>query len=211
MRKRWSDEDLRLAVSTSDSIAEVCGKLQLNLEGGSHSHVRNHIVRMGLDTTHFQRVRQSQALEAARAKRRLTADQVLCEKSHVKSGKLSLYVQKFRLLPYVCADCGNTGSHNGKVLVLQIDHINGVHDDNRLHNLRFMCPNCHSQTTTFAGRNCRKQKVAVQRVQNRSRPRKVPYATLAARYAELLNFEAVGKEFGVSSPTVKKAVLLSTG
>lgn len=59
-------------------------------------------------------------------------------------------------MEYKCACCGNTGEWNGRPLVLQLDHINGDNCDNRLENLRFLCPNCHSQTDTFAGRNCKK-------------------------------------------------------
>ena len=44
---------------------------------------------------------------------------------------------------------------NGKPLVLQLDHINGISNDNRIENLRFLCPNCHAQTESFAGRNKR--------------------------------------------------------
>ena len=43
----------------------------------------------------------------------------------------------------------------GKKLSLHLDHINGIHNDNRIENLRLLCPNCHSQTETFAGRNMR--------------------------------------------------------
>ena len=58
-------------------------------------------------------------------------------------------------MPYLCGICGLGPEWNGMVLVLQIDHINGDSTDSRLENLRFLCPNCHSQTETFAGRNCR--------------------------------------------------------
>jgi len=58
-----------------------------------------------------------------------------------------------KIISYSCAGCGNTGSYNGKKLTLQLDHINGVNNDNRLENLRFLCPNCHSQTDTFCGGN----------------------------------------------------------
>jgi Zn finger protein HypA/HybF involved in hydrogenase expression len=58
-----------------------------------------------------------------------------------------------RKLPYRCAICGNDGVWNGKPLILQVDHINGDHYDNRLENLRFLCPNCHTQTANFSGKN----------------------------------------------------------
>lgn len=60
-----------------------------------------------------------------------------------------------KILPYRCAICGNEGEWNSYPLVLQLDHINGINNDNRIENLRFLCPNCHSQTTTFSGRNRR--------------------------------------------------------
>jgi Zn finger protein HypA/HybF involved in hydrogenase expression len=54
-----------------------------------------------------------------------------------------------------CNECG-IADWNNKPLSLQLDHINGQAKDNRLENLRLLCPNCHSQTETFAGRNCRR-------------------------------------------------------
>ena len=57
------------------------------------------------------------------------------------------------LLEYKCEQCGNTGEWLNQPLVLQLDHINGIHDDNRLENLRFLWPNCHSITETYAGKN----------------------------------------------------------
>ena len=60
------------------------------------------------------------------------------------------------LLKDECAECGLT-HWRGKRLSLHIDHINGVHNDHRLENLRMLCPNCHSQTETYGGRNARRR------------------------------------------------------
>lgn len=57
------------------------------------------------------------------------------------------------ILEYKCACCGNAGEWNGKPLSLQLDHINGNNRDHRKENLQFLCPNCHSQTNTYAGKN----------------------------------------------------------
>lgn len=59
------------------------------------------------------------------------------------------------ILENKCSACGLTGEWNGKPIALQLDHKNGQSRDHRLENLRILCPNCHSQTETFGGRNIR--------------------------------------------------------
>lgn len=59
---------------------------------------------------------------------------------------------KYGLLPYECSECG-ISEWNDKKLALHLDHINGKSGDHRLENLRFLCPNCHSQTDTYTGKN----------------------------------------------------------
>lgn len=62
-------------------------------------------------------------------------------------------INRRKLLPNYCSECGLGPKWNGAHLVLQYDHINGVNTDHRLDNLRTICPNCHTQTDTFTGRN----------------------------------------------------------
>jgi hypothetical protein len=64
------------------------------------------------------------------------------------------------LLAYACDGCG-IADWRGRPLVLQLDHLNGVNDDHRLENLRLLCPNCHSQTSTFCGKNMSRLKARV--------------------------------------------------
>lgn len=62
-------------------------------------------------------------------------------------------IKKENLIPYICAKCNNPGVWNGESLTLQLEHKNGVNYDNRLENLEYLCPNCHSQTMTYGGKN----------------------------------------------------------
>ena len=61
------------------------------------------------------------------------------------------------ILEYKCAECG-ISKWNNKPLSLHLDHINGINNDHRIENLRFLCPNCHSQTDTYAGKNRKHKK-----------------------------------------------------
>ena len=78
---------------------------------------------------------------------------VLVENSSYKNlSSLKERILKENLLEYRCQICGNTGEWQHKPLALQLDHINGIHNDNRIENLRFLCPNCHTQTETYGSK-----------------------------------------------------------
>lgn len=62
-------------------------------------------------------------------------------------------IRDHNLLPKQCSECGISAKWNGIPLTLHVDHINGVNTDNRLENLRHLCPNCHTQTDTYGSRN----------------------------------------------------------
>lgn len=77
----------------------------------------------------------------------------------VSRSRLSIKRKLLRagLLQNICEVCG-ISEWLGKSLSCHIDHINGVRDDHRLENLRTLCPNCHSQTATYGGRNARRRR-----------------------------------------------------
>ena len=70
---------------------------------------------------------------------------------------MRFYIKLYKLIEYKCKECGIENLWNNKPISLQLDHINGIKTDNRLENLRFLCPNCHSQTETFGSKNIRKK------------------------------------------------------
>lgn len=75
------------------------------------------------------------------------------ENSQTQRKVIKDYIINHNLIPYECSICKNDGNWNGSVMTLHLDHINGVNNDHRLENLRFLCPNCHSQTDTYTGHN----------------------------------------------------------
>jgi len=84
--------------------------------------------------------------------RKYTNEEVFVKNSYYARHHIKKRCIEDSLIPYECGECSNLGEHNGKKLSLQLDHINGTHTDHRIENLRFLCPNCHSQTDTYAGK-----------------------------------------------------------
>lgn len=150
MNRRWTDDQLRDAVATSHNIKEVLIKLQGSfIAGGNYKMFHRHVARLKLDTSHFNNDARSSGLRAHVDSHKITkAD--LVQDSTVSPSHLRLFLIRNNIIPYRCGGCDNDGTWCGKTLSLQLDHENGVRSDNRIQNLRFLCPNCHSQTPTYA-------------------------------------------------------------
>lgn len=89
-------------------------------------------------------------------KSKVELDDIINNKVIFSRHQLKKRLLHLGLLEYKCCECGNTGEWNGNKLSLELDHINGDNKDNRLENLRIMCPNCHSQTPTFRNKNIKR-------------------------------------------------------
>tara|TARA_R110000868_G_scaffold319286_10_gene580081 strand:- start:73 stop:636 length:564 start_codon:yes stop_codon:yes gene_type:complete len=81
-------------------------------------------------------------------------EDIFCKNSEYKNNSsLKKRIIELNLLKYECIICKNNGIWLEKPITLQIDHINGINNDNRIENLRFLCPNCHTQTETYGSKN----------------------------------------------------------
>lgn len=142
--KDYTVEDIEKAAKTAQCYADVLTKIGLDQHGGNLRTIKKIIEKHNIDVSHFN-VGEARK----RNKRQWTFEEIFCEGSTYHRSNLAQAVQKFGLLDYKCAQCNNTGTWNGSPLDLDIDHINGISNDNRPNNLRYLCPNCHRQTKTW--------------------------------------------------------------
>ena len=154
--RSWTDAQLCEAVANSRCMTEVLIRLGLRAVGGNHRTMKRWVAELRLDTSHF-RVDERRRIgrDRGHALQVRPLETIFVEHSPASQRILRKYAL-LHIRPQRCALCGNPGWHNGQPLSLQLDHINGTHDDNRLENLRWLCPNCHSQTPTFCGRSSRR-------------------------------------------------------
>jgi hypothetical protein len=156
--EKYSKEKLEEAVSVSVSFAEVARKFGIKPHGGAQSHIKQKAIRLGIDYSHFKG--QSWSKGRSFGNRRKSPCDILIL-SPKGSNRAHAYQLRRALVESGveerCAICGQIPSWNGLSLQLEIDHIDGNYLNNLITNLRFVCPNCHSQTANYKIRNKRKR------------------------------------------------------
>lgn len=145
-------ENLKNLVKESVSISEVMIKLGYTCKGGgSFTKLKEVIKSNSIDITHFK----GKSHGKTRFIKREDQDVFIKNSKYLNNRSLKTRLIKDFGFKEECCLCGII-DWLGKPLSLQLDHINGVNKDNRISNLRFLCPNCHSQTDTFSGKNIKK-------------------------------------------------------
>jgi len=156
MKKRsWTENQLKEAVKNSYSYRSVLGKLKLREAGGNYAQIKKYILEYGLNIKHFKGKGWNKGLSGI-GKPLIPLEEILVKNSSFQSYKLKKRLFKERLKPQYCEECGWRKESKDGRLPLELDHINGDSKDNRLENLRILCPNCHSLKSTHRGRNIKK-------------------------------------------------------
>lgn len=216
MYRKWTDIQLKEAVETSYSFREMSKKLGVVVSGAEFKLLKKHIKRLNLSIEHFtSKPIVDNWKEQFKTK---PLNEFFVKNSTRSSKRVKERLLKEGLLDYKCNICGQEPIWNGKKLVLQLDHINGVNSDNRLTNLQILCPNCHTQTSTFCmGTRIKKLKVLKGRkygypatsaelardIRNRrikNRPSKEKLKELIKEHG----YCGTGRMFGVSDNAVRK-------
>lgn len=216
---KYSKEELESIVNKSNSLREVILKLGYSTASGKNSEtLKNRLKKYNISIEHFSRGKKSKR----------TIENIFCENSTATQSTLRRWYIKGKYTEYKCSICGQEPVWNNKDLTLILDHINGKNNDNKLNNLRWVCPNCNQQLETTGHKEMRgKQKLKKQNhcidcgkiisnraircikcsnKQNRNYHNKVERPTKEELYNLILtnSFIEIGKMYGVSDNAIRK-------
>lgn len=151
--KDVSKIEMEDVLKNSKSMREVILNFKLSPNGsGGYINIKDRIKKLGLEIPKYNYYGDGSK------KNKLLNKDIFCEKSTFSRQHLKERIIKEKLIVYECNndDCNIKDIWCGKPISLHLDHKNGINDDNRLDNLRFLCPNCHSQTETYGGKSNKK-------------------------------------------------------
>lgn len=220
MRKRtsiiWKIPEMvfRELIEKSQNFADVLSKIGIKCTGGNYTTLKKRMREDKVDISHFRK-------NLPRKRPKMKLEDILVQNSTYARCSLKKRLLQEGVLKNQCYICGMNDKWNGKPLTLIIDHINGISDDNRIENLRIVCPACNSQLPTHCGRhkskkyyfcNCGNKMYKTSKHCRRCKDERQIGKTKITwpSYQDLIyqvnstNLTQVGKSLGVSANAVKK-------
>lgn len=143
--RKYTKEVMQEALENAYSIAEVCRNLNLKPVGGNYKTIHKYCKLYDIDLSHLTGQDWKANSNLVKCKNSDSLEKMLQENTDVHSSHLREKLIASQLKTNVCEVCGCGDSWQNKPITLQLHHVNGDHFDNRIENLRILCPNCHSQ------------------------------------------------------------------
>ena len=204
-----SNEEFTNLVKNSKTMTELLKQFGMENKGGNFKTCKKRINELQINTSHFLSRTQSSTW-----KRRVTKEDLLKKlttNSCYNRTDLKKRLIKFNIIKYECVKCKNNGIWELEKLTLQLEHKNGISDDNRIENLEFLCPNCHSQTSTFAGRSLNKHRIKPSEInpnwrtapQYKTRKVDRPSKEILEEEIKENTMVSIGKKYGVSDNSIR--------
>jgi hypothetical protein len=155
-RPRFTEEQLREAIAASVSWADTLRRLEYRSAGGNWKTLKKYAELWSVSTAHFDP--DAVRLRAFRNPP-TPLEQILVEDSTYSRNHLKDRLYSAGLKQRRCELCGQREMWRGRRMALILDHVNGVPNDNRIENLRILCPNCAATLETHCGLKNRKQRM----------------------------------------------------
>ncbi len=209
MKREYAIDKLIENADKCVNMLDLCHKMGIeNVGGEDYREVRNLAKELGVELV-FSFKQNKPSMKSVK----LPNEMVFVKNGHTSTTNLKKKIIREGLKEYKCEKCGIT-EWQGEPISLQIHHINGDHHDNRLENLQFLCPNCHSQTDTYAGKNSSRGSTAKPKILTHDDYKKIieenwtkthpSVEEFISSFLELGSFVGVGKKYGVSDNALKK-------
>jgi len=147
--RTWTDKQLTNAVKKSFSYSSTLEKIGLRPTGGNYEQVKKYIKELELDTSHFTGQRWNRGKTFGS---KVNLNDKLKKDTNHNSNRLRKQLISQGIFEKKCYGC-NLDKWLDNPIPLELDHINGIKTDNRIENLRILCPNCHALTPTYRGKN----------------------------------------------------------
>lgn len=150
--RKYTDKQFADAVQNNFSVRNVLKTLGLAPAGGSYKTFYANVKRLQLDISHFtgQGFLKGKSHDWAP---KISLDEILItDSNYTNTSHLRKRLVREGILSDKCSRC-NLSQWQGEKIILHLDHIDGDNTNNQISNLRLLCPNCHSLTPTYCGRN----------------------------------------------------------